>query len=246
LLATSALASAQKFPDYGIRECTDPKILALETDDCTDYHIFLARVSDSASPGHQGDLVRLVCDGIDGSCNYENIEYPANSSWSGEKVWCPSVATGVQNGQAQLEAYAERCPDSRLVLFGFSQGASVAMDILGGGGGPCYDCVQDDNPALDSSSSAASLLAAAAFGAPRRTGNQTYSILDLQDFDGTAVRTPEQLAGLAPYKDILREYCNNGDSICAPDSEPTEVKNHLSYFEKYQDEVADWVIGLAK
>lgn len=148
-VALAGFAAAQKCPDYGIRECTDPEILALETNDCTDYHIFIARGSDSASPGHQGDMVRLVCKGIDGSCNYENIEYPANSSWSGEGVWCPSAATGAKHGQSQMADYAKRCPESELILFGYSQGGSVALDILGGGGGKIYDCVQDNNEKMD-------------------------------------------------------------------------------------------------
>lgn len=89
-------------------------------------------------------------------------------------------------------------------------------------------------------------MAAAAFGAPRRTANQTYSLGEGKDFNGTAIRTADQLDGLAPYRNILREYCNHGDPICAPDSKPMAVENHWSYFEKYQEDVADWVISLSK
>lgn len=84
------------------------------------------------------------------------------------------------------------------------------------------------------------------FRAPRRTANQTYSLGDGKDFNGTAIRTEEQLAGLEPYDGILREYCNYGDPICAPDSKPMVVEHHWSYFEKFQDEVAEWVIKLSK
>lgn len=34
---------------------------------------------------------------------------------------------------------------------GFSQGGSVGEDILGGGGGKLWGCVQDSNPAMDMS-----------------------------------------------------------------------------------------------
>ena len=34
-------------------------------------------------------------------------------------------------------------------LLGFSQGASVGLDILGGGGGDVFECVQEDTPAMD-------------------------------------------------------------------------------------------------
>lgn len=34
---------------------------------------------------------------------------------------------------------------------GFSQGGSVVLDILGGGGGELWGCVQEDNPRMDKS-----------------------------------------------------------------------------------------------
>jgi len=48
-----------------------------------------------------------------------------------------------------MEDYAERCPDAKLIVLGFSQGASVGLDILGGGGGDVFECVQEDTPAMD-------------------------------------------------------------------------------------------------
>lgn len=117
-----------------------PEVVALESSDCDEYHIFLARGSDSAYPGHQGNLVKLICDGLGDDCGYENIIYPANSSFAGEGMWCKSAGIGATNGQAQLRAYAEKCPESKLIVSGFSQGASVMLDILGGGGGPGFHC----------------------------------------------------------------------------------------------------------
>ena len=118
----------------GVGPCVGPEVVALETDECQKYHIFIARGSDSGYPGHQGPLVKLICDGLGGDCGYENIIYPANSSFAGDEAWCKSAHLGAVNGQRQMKEYAERCPDSKLMVTGFSQGASVALDILGGGG----------------------------------------------------------------------------------------------------------------
>lgn len=131
----------------GVGPCVGPEVVALESDECQKYHIFLARGSDSGYPGHQGPLAKLICDGLGDDCGYENIIYPANSSATGQGNWCRSAGKGAVNGQQQLSDYAERCPDSKLIISGFSQGASVVLDILGGGGGPGFDC--DDQPFND-------------------------------------------------------------------------------------------------
>jgi predicted esterase len=35
--------------------------------------------------------------------------------------------------------YAERCPNSKLILAGYSQGGQIATDILGGAGGVLFN-----------------------------------------------------------------------------------------------------------
>lgn len=120
--------------------CVPSEVVALESSECQQYHIFIARGSDSSYPGHQGPLVKLICDQLE-DCGYEDISYPANSSSTGPGNWCPSAHKGAINGQEQLNNYAQRCPYSKLILTGFSQGASVVLDIIGGGGGgPGFDC----------------------------------------------------------------------------------------------------------
>ena len=99
---------------------------------CTDIHIFLSKGWNEPYPGRQGALAGAICAGLpDVSCDYEDILF----SNTPEDDYCASVTEGNTNGVAQMNAYAERCPDSRLVLTGYSQGANVAGDILGGGGG---------------------------------------------------------------------------------------------------------------
>ena len=53
------------------------------------------------------------------------------------------------NGAAQMRNYTQRCPESHLILMGFSQGGSVAEDIIGGGGGDLWGCMQEENPAMN-------------------------------------------------------------------------------------------------
>jgi acetylxylan esterase len=66
--------------------------------------------------------------------------------------------------------------------------------------------------------------------------------------DGGAPRTAQQNEGLQPYVDAdkLREYCQPHDPICAPHTKDTDMKYHLDYFDKWGDEVAEWIVGKAR
>ncbi|KAF2659735.1 carbohydrate esterase family 5 protein [Lophiostoma macrostomum CBS 122681] len=237
-------------------QCIDgdpcPEVIALESSECTDYHAFLARGSDSPYPGHLGPLVKLTCDGLVGNssssdvtCGYENIIFPANSSFAGVDAWCESAGTGAKNGQQQMKDYADKCPDAHLILLGYSQGASVSLDILGGGGHQIFQCTQDSNPAFDPSTTPGSnIVAAAVFGAAIRNSKQGYSVKGGKDYNGTATRSDEMLTALDQFGDagVLRDYCNFGDYVCAKGSEPSALDNHLNYFKKYNTEAAKWLI----
>lgn len=56
------------------------------------------------------------------------------------------------NAAAQMRNSTQRCPDSHLIVMGFSQGGSVQFDMLGGGGGELWGCMQEANPTMNISS----------------------------------------------------------------------------------------------
>ncbi|KAF2870655.1 cutinase-domain-containing protein [Massariosphaeria phaeospora] len=226
--------------------CDDPAVLSLQTSTCHPYHIFIARGSNSPRPGHAGELMRQICTSLGGNetCGYEDIEYPAKSGANGPGEWCKSAHAGTIAAQAQLANYTERCPESQMVLLGFSQGASVTLDSLGGGGGvQVFGCEQPENEGLSRQSAAGSRIAAiAVFGTTVRTAHTPYTVKDGAPFNGTHTRLPAYQAGLKPYYSILREYCNHGDPMCASGSKPSSLDNHLNYFRNYTDEAAEWVV----
>jgi len=116
---------------------------------CDDVHFFLARGNNEPYPGRQGALVAATCDGLS-SCGYEDLIYSALYT----DLSCQSTYNGNIAGHVQLSAYAEKCPNSKLILAGYSQGAAIITDILGGGGGVSFNgCVQPDTPALDRTTS---------------------------------------------------------------------------------------------
>jgi cobalamin biosynthesis Mg chelatase CobN len=78
-----------------------------------------------------------------------------------------------------------------------------------------------------------------------RSKNQNFTVGEGKDYDGKRARTPEQMKALSKYSDRLRDYCHSGDPICAPESSPIDVKTHLNYFEKHNEEVLAWVVNKA-
>lgn len=120
------------------------------TTDCQDVHIFLSKGWNEPYPGRQGALAGAACYGL-ASCGYEDILY---DNWNGTD-FCAAVTQGAANGLSQMEAYAAKCPNSKLALSGYSQGAFIVANILGGGGGYFSgDCTVADNAPIDNTAGA--------------------------------------------------------------------------------------------
>ncbi|RDW80280.1 hypothetical protein BP6252_04918 [Coleophoma cylindrospora] len=202
---------------------------------CQAVHVFLARGYGEEYPGRQSVLIDAICSGLS-SCDYEDILWTTSMEYG----FCDAVAEGAANGLQQITAYNLQCPDSVLVLSGYSQGAHVVGDILGGGNGTFFEgCVQKSNAGLDPSVAPGTKIAAAlAFGDDRHTANQTYNVESGSGNQGLFPRSAAELETLSNYSDVFRSYCVLGDPICAG-GDINEV--HWSYFDIYSDDAAAWV-----
>ncbi|RMZ75217.1 hypothetical protein DV737_g5414, partial [Chaetothyriales sp. CBS 132003] len=78
-------------------------------DNCSDIRIFSARGSNEPYPGRGGAMLGTLCwlfESAGVSCDYEDVSYPANISWSG--IFCESANIGVYAGRDQMTTYVER------------------------------------------------------------------------------------------------------------------------------------------
>ncbi|RBR14510.1 hypothetical protein FVER53590_03351 [Fusarium verticillioides] len=200
---------------------------------CQNVHIFLARGIDEPYSGRQSSIVSAVCSGLT-SCGYEDINYPANFN-----TYCTSIYAGITGGLSQITAYANRCPDSKLVLSGYSQGAQLFGDMLGGGGGQSLGCTQQSNSSLNPVTSPGNKIAAVLFfGDPRHTANQAYNTGTGSSRNGINPRTGAQLTSLNRYSNKIRSWCLAGDNVCAQGTDPGA---HTSYFNVFSREAGAWV-----
>lgn len=126
-----------------------PSVNAQERSACQATHIFLARGYNEEYPGRQKVLVDAICSGLSSSeCGYEDIIFDDMEG----SVYGTAVHDGVTAGKSQVTAYAKDCPDAKLVLSGYSLGAHVVGDMLGGNGGDftMYQTVEPEVDGFDS------------------------------------------------------------------------------------------------
>ncbi|CAI7589277.1 unnamed protein product [Penicillium crustosum] len=201
---------------------------------CANVHMMLARGTTESYPGLLGTLTNKVLDAVPGS-DYENIIYPATQEGS-----TPSYGEGIRNGTAQLKRYARACPESKIVLFGYSQGAMVVSDMLAGSG---------DNgtlgalshPTVDSRTLGSHITAIVLYGDPRHMPNQTYNVGDVTA-TGKYPRTDQQLLALSAYANRLHDFCDDKDGVC--DAAGTNLSAHMAYATIWDNTAASWVVNM--
>lgn len=99
---------------------------------CAPVHIIAARASgESPGAGIIGSLVDAVVGNSSQTITTAVVNYPATLA-----NYASSSAAGTAALKAQLTSQVAACPSQKIVLVGYSQGAHVIGDTLGGGGGP--------------------------------------------------------------------------------------------------------------
>lgn len=109
---------------------TPIKATLTNSTDCAALHFMLARGTTESYPGTPYSLAEIVAGNTSLSSNYENIIYPAVAETSSDSYFVGRAAVG-----EQITRYVQPCPDSKIILLSYSQGAMIVGDALAGGGG---------------------------------------------------------------------------------------------------------------
>jgi acetylxylan esterase len=198
--------------------------------DCADVHVITARGSTEApGEGSTGALVTQIVNASEQTISRAAVDYPATLT-----NYADSSAQGVSALTTQLTSQVEQCPDQEIVLAGFSQGAHVVLDVLGGGGG---GALGEPTPPV-SSSIASHVTAIATFGDPRHVVDQP-SDLGTSTRNGLFPRSDDQLRILAGFADRTQAFCDSGDPFC---EKGLRLAVHSTYLDRHQDDAAAFVL----
>ncbi|CAK7212499.1 hypothetical protein SCUCBS95973_001483 [Sporothrix curviconia] len=202
--------------------------------DCPPVHVFGARET-TASPGYgtSKGLVDMVVRANPGATS-EAITYPAcgGQSSCGGASYDSSATQGTAAVVKAVTALNQRCPDTKIVLVGYSQGGQIVNNAVCGGAG-----------ATLTGAALKAVKAAIFMGDPHNTAGLPYNV-------GTCTCTNHGFAARASgFKcspgdpSIIQSYCDSADPYCCNGN---DANAHQQYVNKYGTQAAAFVQKLLK
>ncbi|KAK2763838.1 carbohydrate esterase [Arachnomyces sp. PD_36] len=177
---------------------------------CPEVHVFGARET-TVSPGFgsAATVVNAVLSAYPGATS-EAINYPAcgGQSSCGGIAYGDSVLAGIDAVTQAVNSFNTQCPDTSIVLVGYSQGGQIMDDALCGGGDTNAGWAET---AVPLSASAVTQVKAAIFmGNPRWIVGLPYEVGTCQA-GGFAAR-PSGFS--CPNGSVIQSYCDAADPYC--------------------------------
>ncbi|KAI4151854.1 MAG: hypothetical protein LQ340_003252 [Diploschistes diacapsis] len=195
----------------------------------TGVHIIAARGSTEA-PGEGkcqslSDLIKAQIPGSDDVA----VVYPAALL-----EYETSETDGVKNMTQMIQSYTQSCPNTKIVLTGFSQGAQVVGDVLGGGsyGSP--------PTAPLSAQFSQNIMAALQFGDPAHVAGKPY---DKGNGTHNGIFHRSDTTALDVHSAILQSWCLHGDLFC---DEGLSLATHGAEIPTNQVPATQFVVQLAQ
>jgi acetylxylan esterase len=230
-LACSLVATIAVGAGAAALETAPALAVASSNSACATVDIIVARASTEAQgPGAIGALATEIQKGVKATVGERSVVYPAALS-----PYEPSVVKGDEAIKAELTEEVGKCPGQKIVLLGYSQGAQIVGDVLGGGGGNSGDGKATAPAAASVTSQVVGVIQ---YGDPRRIPNQSFDVGTDKGATGLFPRLSSQL--LTAFAPDIQSYCDTGDPFCA---KGFNLNAHLDYVEKYDKTADKFIIG---
>ncbi|XDG00813.1 hypothetical protein ABKA04_000428 [Annulohypoxylon sp. FPYF3050] len=195
---------------------------------CAKVHVFGAR--ESTVPQGYGSsqaMISLIQGAYPGTTS-EAIVYPA----AGGDAYGSSVTAGISAVVNQVSTYAKQCPDSALVMVGYSQGGQITDDAFcGGPDGSSMSGTASPLPADVGTKVKAIIL----MGDPRNVPGLAYNV-GTAKAGGFAARPSGYTCPV--YADRIKSYCDAEDPYC---SNGNNAQHHQQYVQIYGQQALAFV-----
>ena len=234
LLTSSMILGSLMTGACGV-EGDDPEIAAeapQEITACGDVKIITARASTEApGEGITGALVTQIINASDQNVLRVAVSYAATLT-----NYNSSSLQGINAAKQLLTSEVQACPNEKIVLAGYSQGAHVVTDIIAGGQGGSLGSAVAPVPA----NVASHVVAIVTFGDPRHVPNQAFDV-GTSRRNGLFPRAAGQLQTLGAFGTAkIQAFCDANDTFC---DSGFSTATHLTYLNRYQNRAAQFVLG---
>ncbi|KAI0383097.1 carbohydrate esterase family 5 protein [Hypomontagnella monticulosa] len=195
---------------------------------CAKVHVIGAR--ESTVPQGYGSsqaMIQLIQGAYPGTTS-EAIVYPA----AGGNAYGSSVTAGISAVVNQVSAFVKKCPDTKVVMVGYSQGSQIMDDAFcGGPDGSSMSQTTAPMPA-DVGSHVKALIF---MGDPRNVPGLSYNV-GTAKAGGFAARPSGYQCPV--YADRIKSYCDAEDPYC---SNGNNAQHHQQYVQIYGQQALAFV-----
>ncbi|KAF5720353.1 acetylxylan esterase precursor [Fusarium mundagurra] len=192
-------------------------------------HIVASRGSlEPRGPGIIGAVAQQIHQRIPHS-DTVSLEYPAIYN-----PYQPSQMEGVAALSVMLAQYVTVCPNTKIILLGFSQGAHVIADVMCGASSIGF------LPTKPSPSSITNNIAAVVLmGDPSTTKGQPFHV---GSSVGNGIFPRQKPEGCKCVSDKTVSFCDAGDPFCEAGGH--DLRTHMNYVTAYGHTAADYAVGM--
>ncbi|KAI1661686.1 carbohydrate esterase family 5 protein [Daldinia decipiens] len=195
---------------------------------CAKLHVIAARET-TAPPGFgtaQG-MIQLIQGAFPGTTS-EAIVYPA----AGGDSYGSSVTAGIKAVVDQVSAFTAKCPDTTVVMVGYSQGSQIMDDAFCGG--PDGSSLSETAAPLPADVGT-HVKAIIFMGDPRNVPGLSYNV-GTAKAGGFAARPSGFQCPV--YEDSIQSYCDAEDPFC---SNGNSAQHHQEYVQIYGQQALAFV-----
>ncbi|TDZ41462.1 Acetylxylan esterase 2 [Colletotrichum trifolii] len=196
----------------------------------TGVHMIVARAStEKPGPGIIGGVANRVQSQIPGS-DMVSVDYPAQLN-----PYQPSQRAGVTAMTKLVQDYATQCPQSKMVLMGYSQGAHVTADVLCGTSEPNFPATQPVAADI-----ADKIAAVVLMGDPSHVPSQPFNKGTATN-NGVFPRGDSAACGALASR--MASFCDSGDTFC---DSGNSLQVHMGYVRRSGDAAASFIVGMVQ